>query len=114
MKPSQSENHLLPTTSLTLSLLTSLGGTIGYARTGSIPSIAAGLTIGALYLYSYLRLRAGQSYGEEIGLAASVVLGGSSVPRAVKTGGKGVPVGLSVLAGYGVVVFGGVLGTRGA
>ncbi|KAJ5444225.1 uncharacterized protein N7458_008097 [Penicillium daleae] len=101
-----STNPLPTTSALVLSLLTSLGGAIGYARTGSIPSIAAGLSVGALYLLSYLRLRAGESYGEEIGLLASTVLGGSSIPRAIKTGGKPVPLGLSVLATYGVVVFG--------
>ncbi|KAJ5085879.1 hypothetical protein N7532_010650 [Penicillium argentinense] len=95
-----------PTNSaLALSLLTSLGGAIGYARTGSIPSIAAGFSVGAIYLFSFLRLRAGQSYGEELGLLASAVLGGSSIPRAIKTGGKAVPTGLSVLATYGAVVF---------
>ncbi|KAJ5929129.1 hypothetical protein N7454_006977 [Penicillium verhagenii] len=88
------------------SLLTSLGGAIGYARTGSIPSIAAGLTVGAIYAVAFTRLRAGESYGEELGLLASAVLGGSSIPRAIKTGGKAVPVGLSLLATYGVVVFG--------
>lgn len=31
-----------------LSLLTSVGGVVGYARTGSVPSIVAGLTVGAL------------------------------------------------------------------
>jgi hypothetical protein len=31
-----------------LGALTSIGGTIGFARTGSVPSIAAGLTVGAL------------------------------------------------------------------
>ncbi|KAJ5934349.1 hypothetical protein N7466_003896 [Penicillium verhagenii] len=96
-----------PTTSaLALSLLTSLGGAIGYARTGSIPSIAAGLTVGAIYAVAFTRLRAGESYGEELGLLASAVLGGSSIPRAIKTGGKAVPVGLSLLATYGVVIFG--------
>ncbi|KAJ5860986.1 uncharacterized protein N7529_008296 [Penicillium soppii] len=91
---------------LILSLLTSLGGIIGYARTGSIPSIAAGLSVGFVYLLSFLRLRAGQSYGEELGLLASVVLGGSSIPRVIKTGGKPVPLGLSILATYGLWVFG--------
>lgn len=31
-----------------LGILTSVGGVAGYARTGSVPSIAAGLTVGAL------------------------------------------------------------------
>ncbi|KAJ5308898.1 hypothetical protein N7508_004277 [Penicillium antarcticum] len=97
----------LPTTSaITLSLLTSLGGAIGYARTGSIPSIAAGLSVGFVYLLAFLRLRTGQSYGEELGLLASAVLGGSSIPRVIKTGGKPVPLGLSVLATYGLFIFG--------
>ncbi|EAW08356.1 TMEM14 family protein [Aspergillus clavatus NRRL 1] len=96
----------VPTTSAAaLSLLTSLGGIVGYARTGSVPSIAAGLSVGALYLYSFLQLQNGQPYGAEIGLLASAVLGGSSVPRAIKKG-KPVPVGLSLLATYGLVVFG--------
>ncbi|GAD97166.1 hypothetical protein NFIA_020950 [Paecilomyces variotii No. 5] len=94
------------TSAAALSLLTSLGGIIGYARTGSIPSIAAGLSVGALYLLSFLRLRSGQSYGEEIGLLASAILGGSSIPRVIKTRGKPVPMGLSVLATFGLVVFG--------
>lgn len=89
-----------------LSFLTSLGGIIGYVRTGSIPSVAAGLSVGALYLFSLFQLRNGQPYGEEIGLLASAVLGGSAVPRAIKTNGKPVPVGLSILATYGLLVFG--------
>lgn len=79
---------------------------MGYAKTGSIPSIAAGLVVGAIYALSFLRLRSGQPYGEEIGLLASAVLGGSAIPRVIKTQGKPVPVGLSVLATYGLVVFG--------
>ncbi|KAJ6000655.1 transmembrane 14C domain protein [Penicillium waksmanii] len=100
-----SSSNTLPTTSaLVLSLLTSLGGSIGFARTGSIPSIAAGLSVGAIYLFSFFRLRAGEAWGEELGLLASAVLGGSSIPRAIKTG-KVVPAGLSVLATYGAIVF---------
>lgn len=101
------KNQSPPTTSaLALSLLTSLGGIIGYSRTGSLPSIIAGVSVGLVYLLSFLRLRAGQSYGEELGLLASAVLGGSSVPRVIKTGGKPVPLVLSVLATYGLFVFG--------
>ncbi|WEW58872.1 hypothetical protein PRK78_004340 [Emydomyces testavorans] len=76
-----------------LSALTSLGGIAGYARTGSVPSIAAGLSVGALYALSYFRLQGHQPYGEELGLLASVVLGGSAIPRAIKTQ-KPVPLGL--------------------
>lgn len=107
--------HLLqtsPTTpALALSLLTSLGGAIGYARTGSLPSIIAGLSVGALYLLSFFRLRGGQAWGEEIGLLASIVLAGSSIPRAIKLR-KPVPVALSVVALYGLVVFGGAVRKR--
>lgn len=66
----------------------------------------AGLSVGALYLLSFSRLRSGETFGEELGLLASAVLGGSSIPRVIKTGGKPVPLGLSVLATYGLVVFG--------
>ncbi|KAL4780893.1 transmembrane proteins 14C-domain-containing protein [Aspergillus varians] len=98
-----------PTTpALALSLLTSLGGIIGYARTGSIPSIVAGLSVGALYLLAFFRLRGAQAWGEEIGLLASIVLAGSSIPRAVRLR-KPVPVVLSLVAAYGLVVFGGAV-----
>ncbi|RAL09866.1 TMEM14 family protein [Aspergillus homomorphus CBS 101889] len=98
----------MSTSALTLGLLTSLGGTIGYLRTGSVPSIAAGLAVGALYLLGWARLRAAQPYGAELALLASVVLSGSSIPRAVRSG-KPVPTFLSVLAVYGLVVFGGLV-----
>ncbi|PGH17913.1 hypothetical protein AJ79_00812 [Helicocarpus griseus UAMH5409] len=88
-----------------LSILTSCGGIAGYARTGSIPSIAAGLSVGALYALSYYRLQNQQPFGEELGLIASTVLGGSSIPRAIKTK-KPVPMGLGALATYGFIVFG--------
>ncbi|PYI06316.1 hypothetical protein BO78DRAFT_397268 [Aspergillus sclerotiicarbonarius CBS 121057] len=99
----------LQTTSLLLSLLTSLGGIIGYIRTKSLPSIIAGLSVGSLYLLSYLRLRNNQPYGVEIALFASLVLGGSSIPRAIKTR-KTVPCVLSVVALVGMLVFGASLG----
>ncbi|KAF1811361.1 hypothetical protein P152DRAFT_474955 [Eremomyces bilateralis CBS 781.70] len=90
---------------LVLGGLTAGGGIIGYARTGSIPSVAAGVTVGALYALSGLRLRNRAPYGVEIGLLASVVLAGASLPRAIRTG-KPVPIGLSVLATYGLYSFG--------
>ncbi|KAK5059866.1 hypothetical protein LTR84_009749 [Exophiala bonariae] len=111
-----------------LGALTSVGGVTGYVRTGSVPSIAAGLTVGALvrekallkgYLYRNLvgtdcyfqyilggyRIAKRQTYGVELALLASVVLAGSSIPRAIKTG-KPLPAGLSALAATGLFIYG--------
>ena len=38
---------------------------MGYVRTGSIPSIAAGLTVGSLYLLGGYRAQNRQPYGIE-------------------------------------------------
>jgi len=46
-----------------------------------------------------------QPYGVEIGLLASLVLAGSSIPRAMKSG-KPLPMGLSALATFGLISFG--------
>ncbi|KAI4205620.1 MAG: hypothetical protein LQ346_001404 [Caloplaca aetnensis] len=88
-----------------LAALTAGGGITGYARTGSIPSIAAGVTVGALYGLGGLRVRNRQPYGLELALAASFILAGSSFPRAVKTM-KPLPIGLSVVAAFGLYRFG--------
>jgi uncharacterized membrane protein (UPF0136 family) len=46
-----------------------------------------------------------QPYGVELSLLASVVLGGSSIPRAIRSQ-KPIPVVLSVLSLYGMFAFG--------
>jgi uncharacterized membrane protein (UPF0136 family) len=53
-----------------------------------------------------MRLSDNEPFGEEVGLAASAILGASAIPRVIKTKGKPVPVGLSILATYGLLVFG--------
>ncbi|KAI9869957.1 MAG: hypothetical protein M1830_004889 [Pleopsidium flavum] len=88
-----------------LALLTAGGGITGYLRTGSVPSVAAGVTVGALYGLGGLRIQKRQPYGIELALLASIILAGSSIPRAVRTQ-KPLPVGLSVVALYGLVQFG--------
>ncbi|KAL6251887.1 hypothetical protein RBB50_002097 [Rhinocladiella similis] len=88
-----------------ISALTSIGGVTGYVRTGSVPSIAAGLTVGALYGLGGYRISKRQPYGVELALLASVILAGSSIPRAIKTG-KPLPAGLSVLAATGLFIYG--------
>lgn len=84
-----------------LASLTAGGGTIGYIRTGSIPSVAAGVTVGALYALGAYRISQKQPYGVELALLASVVLAGSSIPRAIKSQ-KSLPIGLSLLASFGM------------
>lgn len=68
--------------------------------------MAAGCTVGALYLLGGYRIQQRSTYGVELALLASVVLAGSSMPRAVRTGFKPLPTGLSVLAAVGLVQFG--------
>ncbi|KAJ4345505.1 uncharacterized protein N0V89_011637 [Didymosphaeria variabile] len=90
---------------LILGALTAGGGITGYVRTGSVPSVAAGVSVGTLYILGALRIRNAQPYGVELGLLASIVLAGSSFPRALKTQ-KPLPIGLSLLAAYGLWAFG--------
>merc|ERR1712000_56299 len=95
----------LDNVALFLGALTAGGGITGYVRTGSVPSVAAGVTVGALYGLGGLRIRNRQPYGIELALLASVILAGSSIPRAIKSG-KPLPIGLSLIAAYGLFNFG--------
>jgi len=74
-------------------------------RTGSVPSITAGLAVGILYGLGGYRISRRQPYGIELALLASILLAGSSIPRAIKTG-KPLPAGLGALAVTGLVVYG--------
>lgn len=67
--------------------------------TSSPPSLKPQYGLGGL------RIRNRQAYGLEFALAASVLLAGSSFPRAVKTM-KPLPIGLSVVAAFGLYRFG--------
>ena len=57
-------------------------------------------------------MQARQPYGPHIALLASIVLAGSSVPRALKTQ-KPLPIGLSALALLGLYTFGTTLNAKG-
>ncbi|KAI2635356.1 transmembrane proteins 14C-domain-containing protein [Xylaria nigripes] len=87
-----------------LGALTASGGTIGYLRTGSVPSVIAGVSVGLLYGLGGYRLQKSQPYGVELALLASVVLGGSSIPRAIRLR-KPVPTVLSLISVYGLYTF---------
>lgn len=95
----------LANTALLLGALTAGGGITGYVRTGSIPSVAAGVTVGLLYILGGLRIQNRNPYGVEFALLASIVLAGSSIPRAIKSG-KPLPIALSLLATFGLYTFG--------
>ncbi|KAE9381785.1 TMEM14-domain-containing protein [Stipitochalara longipes BDJ] len=104
-RPGQLTDQGIETPAFIIGALTAGGGTFGYIKTGSVPSIAAGLTVGALYLLGGYRIQTKQSYGVELALLASIVLAGSSIPRALKSQ-KPLPTGLSLLALYGLYTFG--------
>ena len=57
------------------------------------------------YLLGGYRIQTEQSYGVELALLASIILAGSSIPRALKSQ-KPLPTGLSLLALYGLYTFG--------
>ena len=57
----------------------------------------AGLGVGALYGASGYLIQQNRDYGHETAVAASILLGGSMIPRAIKTR-KPVPIALSVLS----------------
>jgi len=88
-----------------LAVLTASGGIAGYARTRSVPSIVAGCTVGILYGVGGHRIQKGEPYGVELSLLASVILGGSSIPRAIRLR-KPVPILLSILSTFGMLTFG--------
>ncbi|KAI0047849.1 hypothetical protein FA95DRAFT_1491849 [Auriscalpium vulgare] len=61
-----------------------VGGITGFVRTRSIPSVVAGVGVGALYLYSGDAIRKHTANGLETALGASAVLLLSSLPRFTK------------------------------
>jgi len=86
-------------------ILSIVGGVIGYARKGSLPSLLGGVLVGVLFIYSAGLLRADPKglAGLRAALVSSVLLLGSSLPRAQK---GPVPAALSVLGLLHLVYYG--------
>ncbi|KAM5364835.1 hypothetical protein ACJZ2D_011309 [Fusarium nematophilum] len=115
--------HDLEYPAFILGAVTAAGGIMGYARTRSTPSIIAGCAVGLLCkpyspkISAFLdpdgvadglggyRIQNEQPYGVELGLLASIVLGGSAFPRAIRLR-KPVPILLSIISAFGLVTFG--------
>lgn len=87
----------------TMAALCSVGGIIGFAKTRSLPSIVAGLGVGAAYAYGGYRIKEGQDYGYEICAAASALLLASSAPRVRK---GPVPAGLTLASTVALTYYG--------
>ncbi|KAK3671229.1 hypothetical protein LTR78_008864 [Recurvomyces mirabilis] len=104
-KQQQPKIMSLSTIAFILAGLTAGGGITGYIRAGSVPSMVAGCSVGLLYALGGYRIQQRATYGVELALLASVVLAGSSIPRAIKTQ-KPLPIGLSTLAVAGLWQFG--------
>ncbi|KAG8220835.1 transmembrane proteins 14C-domain-containing protein [Butyriboletus roseoflavus] len=60
------------------------GGLTGYLRTRSLPSLIAGIGVGALYMWSAEQIKKGTPNGIEGALGASALLLMSSLPRVTK------------------------------
>ncbi|KAF3993912.1 hypothetical protein FT663_01323 [Candidozyma haemuli var. vulneris] len=86
---------------LTLSGLCLVGGAMGFARKGSVPSLAAGITFGAIYASAGYLLKQNRDWGLEIALGASTALLAAGIGRSIPTKfRKPVPL---VLLGLGAV-----------
>lgn len=83
--------------------LCAIGGSIGFARTRSVPSLVAGLGVGALYAVGAYRIREGYSFGYELCAAASALLLASSAPRVRK---GPVPAGLTASSTLALAYYG--------
>lgn len=69
----------------TLSGLCAVGGIMGYARKGSIPSLVAGTTFAVIYGAAGYLLKQNADYGLELALGASTTLLAAGIGRSIPT-----------------------------
>ncbi|WPK27657.1 hypothetical protein PUMCH_005054 [Australozyma saopauloensis] len=91
----------------TLAGLCAVGGTIGYIRKGSFPSLIAGVTFTALYGYSGYLLKQNADWGLELALGSSSILLAAGFARSKATKfQKPVPLALLVIGGLSTFYYG--------
>ncbi|KAI5865604.1 transmembrane proteins 14C-domain-containing protein [Durotheca rogersii] len=83
--------------SFTLAALLAAGGTAGYVRAGSTPSLVGGLGLGLSYAFAGYLLRENKDYGAELALGSSVALTAAAAPRVARTRARA-PVPLALAA----------------
>jgi uncharacterized membrane protein (UPF0136 family) len=84
-------------------VLTIVGGIIGYASKGSVPSIIAGSISGILLLLGAFLLPDRLVAGLVIALLVSLLLAGQFLPKFIQTG-KAMPAGMmSILSVIGIL-----------
>ncbi|KAJ3073296.1 hypothetical protein HDU98_001846 [Podochytrium sp. JEL0797] len=76
--------------------LCAVGGTIGFVKGKSVPSLVAGMTCAGIYAFAGSRIAAKASYGAEIAVAVSLLLLVMMGKKAVLSQ-KPVPVIMSTL-----------------
>lgn len=92
----------------TMAALVAAGGASGYAKSGSVPSLVAGLGIAALFGAGGWQINSGRpDVGHPLSLAASLALLGAMAPRFAKTR-KVWPAGVMSLAGAASAVYQGL------
>ncbi|RIA96510.1 transmembrane proteins 14C-domain-containing protein [Glomus cerebriforme] len=83
--------------SYTMAVICAIGGIAAFSKARSKPSLIAGIGVGTLYGIAGYVIKNNKDYGNETALAASILLAGSMVPRAIKTK-KPIPLSLGVLS----------------
>lgn len=103
LKPSKTEHAT--NIALANSLLVLLGCVIHYVRKSTFSSLAMSLFFSALYFLSFVRLQAGQPYGNELGFLTSIMLGLLSLLQGFEVVHNLLPKEIYLLSVHGLVIF---------